>query len=217
ISGSSAPAMHLPSAWRERGWWRPAEQESLLPPFERSGRGILIASASCSEATCQQNAWLESRGCLTLTLHALELASVEQSWSSEVNKAISALQQGRTCLIKTSTDTYRVHRHFKQQNQTEIEIGERIVQSFATVIREIVNAFRPEGLILAGGETSSTISRVLELGALRIGPNIEPGVPVCLSIGQLAFPVVLKSGNFGSENFYGRAIDAIRGLSSPRA
>jgi uncharacterized protein YgbK (DUF1537 family) len=217
ITGSSAPAMHLPSAWQEKGWWRPAKQEALLPPFKLSGRGILIASGSCSEATRQQNAWLESCGCLTLTLDALELASVEQAWSPEVSTAISALQQGRTCLIKTSTDTDRVHRHFKQQNQTEIEIGERIVQSFAAVVREIVNACQPEGLILAGGETSSTISRVLELKALRIGPNIEPGVPVCLSIGRLAFPVVLKSGNFGSEDFYGRAIDAIRGLSCPRA
>jgi len=216
ITGSSAPAMYLPSAWQKKCWWQPANQAEILPPFKRDGRGILIASGSCSEATRRQNAWLESNGWLAITLDALELASGEQAWSSEVNAATSALREGRTCLLKTSTDTHRVHGHFRQQNQTEIEAGERIARAFAAIVREIVSTSRPEGLILAGGETSSTISRALGLGALRVGPNIEPGVPVCLSLGQRPFPVVLKSGNFGSEDFYGRAIDAIRGLSSLR-
>lgn len=215
ITGSSAPAMYLPSAWQKKGWWLPANQAALLPPFERGGRGILIAAGSCSEATRRQNAWLESNGCLAITFDALELVSGERAWSSEVNAATSALREGRTCLLKTSTDTHRVHRHFKQENQTEIEVGERISRAFAVIVREIVSTSRPEGLILAGGETSSTVSRTLGLGALRVGPNIEPGVPVGLSLGQPAFPVVLKSGNFGSEDFYGRAIDAIRSLSSP--
>jgi uncharacterized protein YgbK (DUF1537 family) len=50
------------------------------------------------------------------------------------------------------------------------------------------------------------------LGALRVGRNIEPGVPLCYSLGRYRLPVVLKSGNFGGEDFYSKALAAI---SSP--
>jgi uncharacterized protein YgbK (DUF1537 family) len=35
-------------------------------------------------------------------------------------------------------------------------------------------------------------------------------VPLCHALGRVRLPVVLKSGNFGSPDFYGRARDAIR-------
>ena len=75
----------------------------------------------------------------------------------------------------------------------------------------IVGVGRPHagGLISAGGETSGALCRGLELGALRVGRNIEPGVPLCRSLGRFRLPVVLKSGNFGSRDFYGRALKAI--------
>ena len=46
------------------------------------------------------------------------------------------------------------------------------------------------------------------MGALRVGRNIEPGVPLCHSLGRYRLPVVLKSGNFGGEDFYARALAA---------
>jgi uncharacterized protein YgbK (DUF1537 family) len=79
-------------------------------------------------------------------------------------------------------------------------------------LKEVLDRVRPEGLIVAGGETSSTICRVLRLGAITIGPQIEPGVPVCVSVAKPSLPVVLKSGNFGSTDFYSRAIRAIQQL-----
>ena len=60
-----------------------------------------------------------------------------------------------------------------------------------------------------GGETSGAVCRRLELGALRVGRNIAPGVPLCFSLGKFQLPVVLKSGNFGGADFYGRALEAI--------
>jgi uncharacterized protein YgbK (DUF1537 family) len=65
------------------------------------------------------------------------------------------------------------------------------------------------GLVVAGGETSGAVCRRLKLGALRVGKNIEPGVPLCHSLGEFRLPVVLKSGNFGGEDFYGKALRAV--------
>jgi len=67
-------------------------------------------------------------------------------------------------------------------------------------------------LIVAGGETSGAVCRRLELNALEIGRNIEPGVPLCVSLGRFRLPVALKSGNFGSAGFYGLAVDAMQAL-----
>jgi uncharacterized protein YgbK (DUF1537 family) len=70
----------------------------------------------------------------------------------------------------------------------------------------------PAGLIVAGGETSSAICRTLALGALEVGQNIEPGVPLCFPLSGLSAPLVLKSGNFGSAGFYGKAIQVMKDL-----
>jgi uncharacterized protein YgbK (DUF1537 family) len=76
-------------------------------------------------------------------------------------------------------------------------------------VSEILEGQRVGGLVFAGGETSGALCRRLKLGALRVGRNIEPGVPLCYSLGRLRLPVVLKSGNFGGEEFYSKALAAV--------
>jgi hypothetical protein len=93
------------------------------------------------------------------------------------------------------------------------QIGLEIAYALASLVRRILEEQPPAGLIVAGGETAGAVCRTLELGALEVGANIEPGVPLCVSLGRFRLPVVLKSGNFGSEDFYGRARAACEVLS----
>lgn len=61
-------------------------------------------------------------------------------------------------------------------------------------------------LILAGGETSGAVIDALELSALTIGPEIAPGVPAIQTTHHATpLALALKSGNFGSENFFSEA------------
>jgi uncharacterized protein YgbK (DUF1537 family) len=46
----------------------------------------------------------------------------------------------------------------------------------------------------------------LGIGALRIGPQIDPGVPWTESIGDEPIALALKSGNFGSPDFFVKAL-----------
>ena len=59
-------------------------------------------------------------------------------------------------------------------------------------------------LIVAGGETSGAIVTKLGLDLLRIGPEIDPGRALDFgyqaAAGEIA--LALKSGNFGSEEFF---------------
>ena len=57
--------------------------------------------------------------------------------------------------------------------------------------------------MVAGGETSGAVVSALELKSLEVGPEIDPGVPVLYS-DQLA--LALKSGNFGGEDFFDKAL-----------
>ncbi|MBM3526247.1 MAG: hypothetical protein FJX57_25125, partial [Alphaproteobacteria bacterium] len=42
--------------------------------------------------------------------------------------------------------------------------------------------------------------------ALRIGPQIDPGVPWTASVGGPPLALALKSGNFGGDDFFAKAL-----------
>ncbi len=205
ISGSSAPAMKLPAIWRRNGWWEPAGCALSRP--ETGGRGCLIVAGSCSVATRAQNAWIESQGAAVISVDALRLARGE-TCSEAAGAAGDILAKGGVCLLKTASspeDISRVHAWAGERGLPVNEAGLRIAYALAALVRTILERQLPSTLIVAGGETSGAVCRTLELGALEVGRNIEPGVPLCVSLGRFRLPVVLKSGNFGSQDFYARA------------
>ena len=61
-------------------------------------------------------------------------------------------------------------------------------------------------LVVAGGETSGAVMGALGAVALRIGPQIDPGVPWTSTIGAPALALALKSGNFGGDDFFTKAL-----------
>jgi 3-dehydrotetronate 4-kinase len=64
-------------------------------------------------------------------------------------------------------------------------------------------------LIVAGGETSGAVVSALGVKGLRIGPQIDPGVPWTASLADPPLALALKSGNFGSEDFFIKAWEAL--------
>jgi 3-dehydrotetronate 4-kinase len=201
ISGSSAFAMKLPAIWRERGWWSPSKFEMSRP--DKSGSGVLIVAGSCSVATEKQNAWAERNGADVLTLDPVQLA---EDRVGDEPRPSCVLR-----LMKTASapeDRQRVAEWAQAKGFTTNEAGLAVAYGLARYVRKYVEQQLPSALIVAGGETAGAVCRVLELGALEVGRNIEPGVPLCVSLGRFRLPVVLKSGNFGSEDFYARAAAA---------
>jgi uncharacterized protein YgbK (DUF1537 family) len=83
---------------------------------------------------------------------------------------------------------------------------------FADLARRLVAAGWTR-LVVAGGETSGAVVSALGIAALRIGPEIDPGVPALETVGQDAPPLglALKSGNFGGPDFFARAAAALAG------
>ena len=67
--------------------------------------------------------------------------------------------------------------------------------------------------VVAGGESSGAVVQALGVSGLQIGGEIAPGVPWCVARDRDgAFAITLKSGNFGAEDFFARALQLSGGL-----
>ena len=65
-------------------------------------------------------------------------------------------------------------------------------------------------LVVAGGETAGAAVQALGVEALGIGPQIDPGVPWCLSHDERGLFLALKSGNFGAVDFMSKAFEVLQ-------
>ena len=125
-----------------------------------------------------------------------ELVAEALAWSAE--------QQGPV-LIYASSPPEEVRR-VQQQFGTQ-QVGERVEAALAAIARALVDEQGVGQLLVAGGETSGAVVNALDIGGLRIGPSIDPGVPWTQSLGRAGKPLALalKSGNFGSTDFMVKA------------
>lgn len=80
----------------------------------------------------------------------------------------------------------------------------------AGVAAGLVGSGRSSALIVAGGESSGAVVGALGASALRIGPEIAPGVCWSLaSSGGRPVALALKSGNFGGEDMFTTAWEVL--------
>jgi uncharacterized protein YgbK (DUF1537 family) len=68
--------------------------------------------------------------------------------------------------------------------------------------------------VVEGGETSGAVVNALGVQSLKIGAAIDPGVPWCYAPQHAAGHLTLKSGNFGTPDFFTKALKL---LSETRA
>ena len=91
-----------------------------------------------------------------------------------------------------------------------------IEKTMATLAKGLVAAGVGR-LVVAGGETSGAVVGALDVTALRIGPEIDPGVPWTASVGAKPLLLALKSGNFGAPDFFTKAFAAAMSSTKPRS
>lgn len=210
ITGGSAFGMHLPSAWRRRGWISGTDPSLLSDTGVAEGVGALVVAGSCSVATAGQNAWLSAQdGTETFEVDVLEFLNGRSP--AYAKQCVLALREGRPVLLKTMSTPEAIEAvrvwAIKQALDSSAA-GLRIAEALGDLTRQIVEEQPPRILVSAGGETSSALCRALGIRCLAVGRNIQPGVPLCLPVEGAGIPLVLKSGNFGTEDFYGVAISA---------
>ncbi|KUM34132.1 3-oxo-tetronate kinase [Pseudomonas sp. EpS/L25] len=202
VTGGSGIAQGLPENFRRAGLLQAHDAAALDLPA--GGEAVLAGSAS-QATNGQVAAWLEA-GRPALRLDPLALAQGDES----IDAALAwARDQGQAVLIYATSPADEV-----KAIQRELGVaraGELVERALGLIARGLFDQ-GVRRLVVAGGETSGAVVQALGVRTLRIGAQIDPGVPATL--GQVAgepLALALKSGNFGSRDFFAKALRQLAG------
>jgi uncharacterized protein YgbK (DUF1537 family) len=202
VTGGSGVAMGLPANFRAAGLLGPIAQPSQIaaPP----GRAVILAG-SCSAATRRQVAVAQASGHPSLQIDALDVAAGRVT-ASDVVAFVTGADGPRAPLVYSSADPSVVAA--VQQKLGTAKAGAVIEDLLGAVAARLATSGFSRFLV-AGGETSGAVVAALGVKALAIGAEIDPGVPWTLATGSQPLALALKSGNFGTDDFFVKAWDAI--------
>jgi 3-dehydrotetronate 4-kinase len=92
-----------------------------------------------------------------------------------------------------------------QQRLGRDAAGALVEQTLAHIAEDLVSR-GVRRLVVAGGETAGAVVSRLGVRSLRIGVEIDPGVPWTYAEGgSTPMLLALKSGNFGAPDFFLKA------------
>jgi uncharacterized protein YgbK (DUF1537 family) len=167
----------------------------------------VVLSGSCSQATLAQvAAWRASRP--AFQIDPLRVARGDAVAAEATAFACEAQTRGETALVYASASPDAVRA--VQQQLGRDEAGAMIERTLA----EVARAMRAAGtrrFVVAGGETSGAVVQALDVKALRIGPQIDPGVPWTETVEAEPVALTLKSGNFGATDFFAKSLALLDG------
>jgi uncharacterized protein YgbK (DUF1537 family) len=201
ITGGSGVAIGLPENFRRRGLLQATDTADALPRVEGFSA---VLSGSCSAATQGQ---VQEMG-KTRAAFKIDLAA-HAGGSNQVDAALDwalpKLANGPVLLYTTDTPDAVKAMQTKLGRETAGRLGEKLLAEIA--VRLVDAGVRR--LVVAGGETSGAVVNALGIRGLRIGPQIDPGVPWTATLDEPALAVALKSGNFGTPDFFLKAFDRL--------
>jgi 3-dehydrotetronate 4-kinase len=188
----------------------PSAEASALPV---AGGRQAIVSGSCSLATNRQVAHFIAAGRPAWAVDALQVAAGVDVVAQALAWA-GPLLEGGPVLIYSTADPAAVK---AVQARLGVDAaGALVEQALAAIARGLVERGVRQ-LVVAGGETSGACVQALGVVQLQIGAQIDPGVPWCHAASPAAgvegLHLALKSGNFGSVDFFQKALAALAGPS----
>ncbi|MPW17785.1 hypothetical protein GCT13_12775 [Paraburkholderia sp. CNPSo 3157] len=206
ITGGSGVALGLPANFRRAGLLNDVADAGELPSVE--GASAVLAGSASKATNAQVAAWRETRPAFRIDpLAAARGEPVVEQALDFAREHMTAAKPQPVLIYATATP--------EEVKATQRELGvaeaghlvERTLASIARGLHDIgVRKF-----VVAGGETSGAVVQALGVEMLRIGRQIDPGVPATASIGAAPLALALKSGNFGAVDFFAKALRQLNG------
>jgi uncharacterized protein YgbK (DUF1537 family) len=200
VTGGSGIALGLPENFRKAGLL--GNQAATFETAE--GPGVVL-SGSCSIASRGQvAAYLPGHPGLAVDPEALMQGDMT------ADKAVAFARQAldRAPIIYSTAEPAAVAA--AQERFGRDKVAGAIEAFFGEVATRLVDA-GVRRLAVGGGETSGAVVTALGVESLRIGPEIDPGVPALIADGRRPVHLALKSGNFGAPDFYEKALEVMGG------
>jgi uncharacterized protein YgbK (DUF1537 family) len=201
LTAGSGVAIGLPANWNLQA----SAQAAALP--KATGYQAIV-SGSCSIATQGQVAHYQSLGLPSWQFKPLSWShhDVPAQIKSEVAQALAWAQPllGKgPVLIYATTDADTLQKVQAQFGREQA--GEWMESALAQVSAGLLQ-MGVKQWVIAGGETSGACVQALNISQMQIGPQIDPGVPWCFAPQHAAGHLTLKSGNFGTPDFFTKAL-----------
>ncbi|WCT74156.1 four-carbon acid sugar kinase family protein [Sphingomonas naphthae] len=169
-------------------------------PLPALGGRRAVISGSCSLATRRQVAAVRER--MPACRIALDEGETPATLIARARDWIAAQAGDGPILIYSTADPAEVARQRALDPNASAVLEEVLAEIAAHLVDQGARA-----LVVAGGETSGAVVQRLGVTRLRIGPEIDPGVPWTIGGGgpNDRLLLALKSGNFGSDDFMSKA------------
>ncbi len=204
LTAGSGVAIGLPANFG----LQPTPTTSALPRAQ--GMQAVIAG-SCSAATQKQVAHFKAQGLPTLALDPSRLMQDDAALTRAVTEALAWAKSqlthpanSQTPVLIYSTASPETVKATQAQYGVQV-VGDRVEHALASIAQGL-RQLGVAQLIVAGGETSGACVQALGIRQLQIGMQIDPGVPWCFAHSDAGgLHITLKSGNFGSEDFFTKA------------
>jgi 3-dehydrotetronate 4-kinase len=203
LGGGSGVAMGLPGNFRRAGLLPSADLAAALPPVAGASA---VLSGSCSRATLAQLGFARSHVPLfeldpLATRDAVQLAGRALAWATDKIGAVPIV-------IAASAPPDRVAS--VQASLGGPDQASALLEEAMARIAEGLVSLGVRRLVVAGGETAGAVVTRLGVQQLRIGAEIDPGVPWTLASGSgVDLLLALKSGNFGATDFFLKAFQML--------
>lgn len=204
VTGGSGLAKFLPEGYLSSGLLTRLSTTSPMPQV--SGRSAVIAG-SCSSATNVQVNEIKNR----VPTWEIDVTAAMKSRDAELKRLqewVSELDRTQPLLISSTASPHRVT---QLQATFGVEAVAHGIEEFLSLSAQMLaSEFDVRRFVIAGGETSGAVTRALGVEAVRIGPNICPGVPWTETVGRTQpIALALKSGNFGDSDFFAQALEML--------
>ena len=176
ITGGSGIALGLPQNFRAANLLAHAEHAADLPKIE--GKAVVLAGSASKATNAQVAHWRESKPAFRVDPMALSRGE------PVVQNAVEFAREPRRAVLIYATSSPDEVKAVQKELGVE-KAGQLVEDALASIARQL----RDDGVrkfVVAGGETSGAVVQALDVRSLRIGPQIDPGVPATQSIGASA-------------------------------
>lgn len=90
--------------------------------------------------------------------------------------------------------------------------GGEVAQRLAALVAPA--ARKAGGLVATGGDTVCALLAQIGVTGIRLADEVEPGVPLGVTVGAVALPIATKAGGFGSDATLARCLDRLHQTSA---
>lgn len=172
--------------------------EPLQIPARSSGTLIVVGSLAGASRSAART--LQATGTVmhfpvepaTLLAHGTDRATL----AADVTKRLSA---GGDALVEIMMDDH-----------PDMSLGPQLAQGLADAIATVAPAIG--AFAATGGETAAALLSRFGVNGIRLADEIEPGVSLGLTLGQLSIPIATKAGAFGDEYSLIRISERLRAV-----